>query len=271
MNHQNNRPLAKLETVPNPPSCGAQKATASAINPNIDQESELKLVVAYDDFNRGNRARYFFDGLAERFSNILTFIQRFLKFEQLAKPRAGERQPGEAAAVDIIVIVADEHADLHDLAEEWMRTWKMTSRVEGRRLLALFSTRHQENVPWDQSQSRFHQVARRTGMRFGPQTTPTSKTVCRVAGTNPRALQPSNGCRRTQRNLCDTSRSLSDTLRCAATGDTPVDPQITAVSHAIIEVMRSRQRKTFPATIPLANAGGSLSTDANQIRVSSNL
>jgi hypothetical protein len=271
MNPQNNRPLAKLETVPNSPSCGAQKATASAINPNIYQEPELKLVVAYDDFNSGNRARYFFGGLAERILNSLTFIPRFLKFEQLAKPRADDRQPEKAAAVDIIVILADAHADLHDLSEEWMRTWKMTSKMEGRRLLALFSTRHQENDRWDQSQSRLHQVARRTGMRFALQTTPTCRTVCRVAGTKPQALQSSDECRRTQRNLCDTSQSLSNTLRCGAAGETPVDPQMSAVSNAIIEVMRSRQRKTFSPTIPSANARCSLSTGAHRIRVSSNL
>jgi len=250
MNHQNNRPLANLEMAPNPPSCGAQQATASAINPNIDQESELKLIVAYDDFNSRNRARLFFERLAERFLNILTFISRFLKFEQLAKPRDRERQPGEAAAVDIIVIVADEHADLHDLAEKWLRTWQMTSRTKVRRLLALFSTRYQENDRWDQRQSRFQQVVRRTGMRFELQTTSTSRTVCRVAGTNLRAVELSDECRRSQRNLCDTRGSLNNTLRCAAAGETPVDPQMTAVSNAIIEVLRSRQCKTCAPTVP---------------------
>jgi hypothetical protein len=271
MNHQDNRALAKWRTVPKPPSCEAQKASSSAINPNFDQESELKLVLVYDDFSSGNRARYFFEGLSEKFSKILTFISSFLKSEELAKPQVFERPPRKAPAVDIIVIVADAHADLHDLAQEWMRTWKTTSRMEGRRLLALFSTRHQENDRWDQSQLRFRQVARRTGMRFELPTTRTSRTVCRVAGTNPRALQPSDECSKTLRNLSDTSRSLSNALRCNAAGETPVNPQMTAVSNAIIAVMKARQRKTFSPTIPSANVGRSLSTDSHLMPVSSNL
>jgi hypothetical protein len=271
MNPQINPALPKSWTVANPPSCKAQKAASSALNPRSNQGSEFKLVVACEDFSNVNRKRHFFERLAVRFLSILTFIPRFLKFGQLAKPRAGERQPREAAAVDIIVMVADEHADLHDLAEECLRTWKMTKRMEGRRLLALFSTRQQKSDRWNQSQSRFHQVARRTGVRFELQMSPASRTECRVAGTNPRALQSSGECRITQRNLCDTRRSLSNTSRRAAAGETPVDLQMTAVSIAIIEVMRSRQRKTLSPTIPSANAECSLSMDAHQIRFSSSL
>jgi hypothetical protein len=271
MNHQNKQPLAKLETVPNPPSGGAQKATASAMNPNIGQESELKLVVAYDDFRSGNRARNLFEGLSEKFLKILAFVPRFLKFDELAKPHVGERQPREAPAVDIIVIVADEQANLHDLAEDWMRTWKRTSRMEGRRLLALFSTHHQDKGRWDQTQSLSHQVARCNGMRFGLQKTSMSRTVYRVADTNPQALQPPDECRRTPRNLSDTGVSLNNPPRCAGAVETPVDPPMTAVSQAIIEVMRSRQRKTCPPTIPLPNARRMRSPETTRIRNSSNL
>jgi hypothetical protein len=266
MNHQINRPLAKLETVPNPPPCGAQKAPASAINPNIDQESKLKLVVAYDDFNSGNRARYFFEGLAERFLNILTFIPRFLKFEQLAKTRAGQCQPRQAAAVDIVVIVANEHADLRDLAEEWIRTWKMTGKTEGRRLLALFTTCHEENDRSNQTQSRLHQVARRTGMRFDLQAPPMPRMVRRVAEATPRALQRSDECVGKLRNLCGTNQSLRNTVRCAAAGETPVEPQMTAVSNAIIEVLRSRQWKASLPTIPLTMGRCMRSPESNRIR-----
>jgi hypothetical protein len=271
MNHQDNRALAKWRTVPKPPSCEAQKASSSAINPNFDQESELKLVLVYDDFSSGNRARYFFEGLSEKFSKILTFISSFLKSEELAKPQVFERPPRKAPAVDIIVIVADAHADLHDLAQEWMRTWKTTSRMEGRRLLALFSTCHQENDRCDQSQSRFQQVVRRNGMRFDLQATPTSRTVSPAAGTNPRAVQSSDECRRTQRRLCDTSRSLTDTLRCAAAAETPVDLHLTAVSNAIIDLLRSKQRKASPLTMPLTNGRYMRSPETNHIHISSNL
>jgi hypothetical protein len=271
MNHQNNRALAKWRTVPIPPSCGAQKATASAINPNIDQESELKLVVAYDDFRSGIRARNLFERLSERFSKIIAFIPRFLKFEQLAKPCASEREPGEAAAVDIIVIVADEHVDLHDLAEDWMRTWKMTRRTAGRRLLALFSACHEENDRRHQTQSRLQQVARRTGMRFDLRTPPMPRMIRRVAEATPRALQRLDECGGKLRNLCETSRSLSSTPRRAAAAETPVDPQMTAVSNAIIEVLRSRQRKASAPIIPLTNGKRMRAPETNQIPNSSKL
>jgi hypothetical protein len=173
--------------------------------------------------------------------------------------------------VDIIVIVADEQADLHDLAEKFTRGWKMTSGTEGRRLLALFSTCYEANDRWNQTPSRLHQAARRTEVRFDLQTPPMPRLACRVAEAAPPALQRYDECKGKPRNLCDTKQPLNNPLRCAADGETPVDSQRTAVSNAIIEVMRSRQLKTCRPTIPLANGRCMPSPGTNRIRFSSNL
>jgi hypothetical protein len=252
MNHQNNRPLAKFGTVLNPPSCRAQKATCAVISSNSDRESEFKLVVAHDDFSSANRARAFFENLVETFGEILTLIPRFLKFERLATPHVGERVARDAAAADMIVIVAYEHADLPGLVEEWMRTWESTSRIGGRRLLTLLSTSFQENCRWTRVQSRLRQLARSCGMRFVLQATAMSRTRGSAVYENPKLKQTADECRRTRSNLGDTGGLLGNTMRGAAAGGTLVDLQPTAVSNAIIEVMRLRQHKICPPTLPLA-------------------
>jgi hypothetical protein len=268
MNHENKRPLATLETVAKLPSCKTQKAS-SAINPNSDRESDLKLVVAFDGFSNRNRVRYFLQGLAEKFSKIFTVIPRLLKIEKFAKPISGENQPREPAAVDLIVVVADEQADLHDLAEECMRRWKLTSGAEGRRLLALFSSCHEANDRWNQTQSPFHQAPCRTGVRFDPQITQMPRMVFRAVEATPPALRQSDECSGKLRNPCDTDLSLNSLLRYAASGETPVDSQRTVVSNAIIEVMRSRQRKTCRSTALLSNSRCMRSPGTNRIRNSS--
>jgi hypothetical protein len=271
MNHRNNWASAKLEIIANPLSGKTQKESTLRINQNFDRGSESKLVVAYDAFSSAHRAWHLFEWLAGKASKILAFIRHFVSFDELAKAYAAEHQPGEAATVDIIAIVAKEHADLRDLAEEWTRRWKTTGRTRRSRLLVLFSTRHQENHYWAQTQLRLPQVAARTGMRFVLQATPMARMPRPVPDTNPKAAQTADEVRRTLRNVCDNSRLLKASSQRAVAVEPIADLQPTVVSKAIIDVMRFRQRKTCPPTIPSAKSRCSPSPEMSRIRVSSNL
>jgi hypothetical protein len=271
MHLQKERPRAKLGIDASSFSCRLQKEVFAAPSPNSGRGSEFKLVVAYDDFGGAACARRFFERLVESFGEFLTFIPRFLKFEELLRPRIGERLAKEAAVADMVVFVANEDGDLPDLVEEWIRTWETTTGIEGRRLLALLSTSHRENDQCTPVQWRLRQAARRAGMKFVLQATPLSKTGCGLVHANPKAGRPVKVRRRTRRDFCDTGGSSENATRCAAAGKTLARLPPTAVSNAIIEVMRSRQRETCPPTIPLANGRWMQSPETKRIRLASNL
>jgi hypothetical protein len=243
MNHQKNWPLARLGIFASPPLCKSKKVASSAINRNFDLESEFKLVVAYDDFSNANRPRVFFVALAEYLAKILAVVPRFLRVGQLAPRHTSDSVRREAATVDIIVLVAREHTDLPSLAKEWMRTWKKTGRMERRRLLALFSSSHQGDDRCAQTESNMCQIGERAGMEFLMQATQTSRMGSRIADANLKEKPSADKCRRTPCDLRVTSTPLESFRSCVAVGKTPVNLQPTAVSKAIIEVMRLRQRK----------------------------
>ncbi len=229
MHQQKKRPLAKLGAVVSSFFCGPKKKLFATTSPNAARASEFRLVVAYDDFGNGICAKTFFEGLAESFGEFFTFIPRFLKFEELLKLPVGERLAREAAVADMVVFVADEHVDLPDFVENWIQIWETPTKIEGHRLLALFSTCHRENDRVTPVQWRLRKAARRTRMKFVLQTSPLSRTVSLVGRAN------------------------------------------SAVTDAIIEVMRARQRRTSTSIIPPAGDSQVPSPKINQNRAITNL
>jgi hypothetical protein len=263
--------IANSATVASSPACKPQKETFAATRPHFGQTSEFKLVIAYDDFGNANCARWLFERLVANLGQSFTFIPRFLKFEELSRPDVGDRLAKEVGVADMVVIVAYEHTDLPDLAKEWVRAWDSTSSIKGRRLLAFLSTGHRENDQWTPVQSRLRQAARRTGMKFVLQSASPSYTGRQLAAANPIARRQVGERRRTGRNLCCVGGSLENAGRCSVSGEVSADLQPTAVTNAIIEVVRTRQRKTQPSTIPLASRGCMRSLEMNRIRIFANL
>ena len=273
MNDQKTRPSAKLSTLAIARSGKMQKARTSPTHQNFDRAAEFKLVVAYDYFSKVNWAEYLFEPLARKVRKLFTLIQRFLKFKEFSQHHAVERQPIEAAAVHIVAIVAEEQADLLNLAEQWTQRWKKAGRAEDRRLLALFSTRLKENNRWANPQARLPQFVRRTGKRFDLQATK-MPIMRRVPDTNPKATQAMHEDRKTMRSIFD--NGLDQIPRQgAASAETIVGIQLgiqsTAVSKAIIDVMRLRQRKSCSPNMRLASGRSMRLREMNRSRVSSNL
>lgn len=258
MNQQRKGPLAKWGKVENSASCKPQTA-------------EFNLVVAYDDFSNANFARTVVERLVESFGENLRFNPRFLKFEELSRPHVGERLAKEVAKANMVVIVAHEHADLPDLVDEWIRTRKTATTIEDRRLLAFISTSRQESNRWTPVQSRLRQAARRTGMRFVLQATPLSKTRCHVADAKPKAGRRGDERCETGRKFHGAGGSVESPARCAVSYGTSVNYQPTAISNAITDVMRSRQRKPCRLTMPLANGLCAPPPEMNRIPLFANL
>ena len=255
MNEQKRRWRAELGTGATSFSCMPKKKILAATSPSSDRASEFKMVVAYDHFGNGICARRFIEGLVQCFEEILTFVPRLFKFEELLRFRVGERLAREVAVADMVVFVADEYVELPDFVENWIRTWEATTRIEGHRLLALFSTSHRENDRVTPVQWRLRQAARRSRMKFVLQAAAPSKTVCRVADADSAADRQMDACRGKKRSLRSATGEAENVIPRTVAGGTIVDLPRTAVTDAIIEVMRARQARTSaPTTLPVSES-----------------
>jgi hypothetical protein len=253
MNQQKKQPPAKLATDSTALFCRPKKKIFAATSPKSDRASEFKLVVAYDDFGNGICATEFLKRLAESFGEILTFVPRFLKFEELLELRVRELLVREVAVADMVVFVADEHVTLPDSVENWIRTWETTAGIEDLRLLALFSTSHRDNDRMTPVQWRLRQAARRTGMKFVLQATPLSGRGCRVADPNPATTRQAGERRGKWRKSCSAREWPEKAVPRAIAGGMTHDLPHTAVTDAIIHVLQARRRRTSPPTCPFTN------------------
>ncbi len=253
MNQQKKQTAAKLATDATAFFCRPKEKIFAATSPKSDRASEFKLVVAYDDFGNGICAKEFFRGLAESFGEMLTFVPRFLKFEELLELRVRELLVSEVAVADMVVFVADEHVTLPDSVENWIRTWETTAGIEDLRLLALFSTSHRDNDRVTPVQWRLRQAARRTGMKFVLQATPLSGRGFRVADPNAATTRQAGEGRGKGCESCGAREWPEKALPRAIAGGMTHNLPHTAVTDAIIHVLRERQRKTSLLTFPLRN------------------
>ncbi len=271
MNHQHNLRLEGPSVDTSAASLLAQKQASPAESVSFVHDSDSKWVVSYDDFSTTNWAWRFFKGLAKRLSLILTLVPRVLRFQGVANSKLAGRPSRESTVVDIVVIVSLGPANLRELVRRWMRTWKMAERMEGCRLLALFSAGPQKGGQWAKSYSCPPQAAHCTGMNFSPQANSVWTPGSRPPGGNPKPLAAAEECRRAPRRSAGANPLLNNPMWRAVGGASLAGPAPTPVTNAIIDIMRSRQRKSCPSTGPAANSRRARSPEPHRIRISSNL
>jgi hypothetical protein len=268
MNHQHNSRLEGRSIDTSAASLPAQKPASSADSISFVHDSDSKWVVSYDDFSTTNWARRLFKSLSKRLSMILALAQRVLKFQGTAKSKVEGRPSRESTVVDIVVIVSLRPANLRELVRQWMRTWKMAEKTEGRRLLALFSAGHRKGGHRAKAYSPPLQAARRTGMNLSPQANSVWGPGSRLPERNPKPLAPAEECRRAPRRSAGANRLLGNPVRRAVGGAPLAGLAPTPVTNAIIDVMRSRQRKSCPPAGPAANLRRARLPEPHRIRIS---
>jgi hypothetical protein len=137
--------MAKLAEAAHCPARCSSKETLAPECSNSDEAQHFRLVVAYDDFANEIRAREFYGRLVESFGKTITFVPRFLKFEELSGPRVRENLAGDVAAADMPVIAAYENADLPSLAADWIQTWRVKAKRDDGTWLVLLSDNADRN------------------------------------------------------------------------------------------------------------------------------
>jgi hypothetical protein len=244
MNSDINQQPTKSKIAANPPSCPSQNEIPVASS--SDRAVEFKLVVGYDDFGNGICAKTFLRWLVENFAGIINFTPHFLKFEELFRRYVRERLARKVAVADMVVIVARGDASLPDVVEKWVRTWETSAGINGLRLLALLSSSDPGNDGWTPVQSCLRQVARRANMKFVLQATPLYVAERTLADAAPATRQEAGEGRGRKRKSCGASRWPECAVPCSVAEGTTRDLPHTAVTDAIIQVLRARQTRTSP-------------------------
>jgi hypothetical protein len=131
-----------------------------------EEVPEFKLVIAYEDFAHGQYAIKFFEWIVAKFGDLFTFIPHFLQFEELLGPQVRERITRELTDTSMVVIAANEDADLPLLVTDWLRSWETVNIGNESALVALLSFYQDNRSRRSSVRSQLERVARRTGMKF---------------------------------------------------------------------------------------------------------
>jgi hypothetical protein len=108
---------------------------SSSLAPQKDRT--FRIVIAYEDFETGQHARYVCDYLAERLAPECRFLSQMWRFDVLRIPECRESAVKGAAAADVIMISTHGVGDLPGDVKAWIELW-LRDKGDLLALVALF-------------------------------------------------------------------------------------------------------------------------------------
>ena len=91
----------------------------------------FEVVLTYQDFHCGIRAKEFFDRLVRDHGSFFRFLCHLWRFDFLSAPELSSQAIAEAVNADMIVIAARAQAELPALAKAWIERWRREPRTPG--------------------------------------------------------------------------------------------------------------------------------------------
>src|SRR5690348_17788474 len=80
----------------------------------------FEVLLAYQDFSSGIRAKEFFDRLVRDHGRLFRFLCHLWKFDVLLAPELGDQAVAEAADADMIVIATHAQTELPPAVKDWV-------------------------------------------------------------------------------------------------------------------------------------------------------
>jgi len=90
---------------------------------DLEVNPTFNVVVAYEDFETGKRAKKTYDYLAEHLGHECPFTNQMWKFDVLAVPKLRAMAAKDAAAADIIIIASHGTNPLPAEVRLWIELW----------------------------------------------------------------------------------------------------------------------------------------------------
>ena len=143
-----------------------QNLRCSSLLPRGETASaDFNVVIAYEDFETGNRARRTCDLLAETLGSSCRFSSQMWKFEILGMPKLREMAVHDAGLADIIIVSCHGSNELPAGVKTWLDLW-LEQKSETLALVALFNAPAQDPNQADGIREYLAQVARRGEMEY---------------------------------------------------------------------------------------------------------
>jgi len=125
----------------------------------------FEVLLAYQDFHSGIRAKEFFDRLVRNHGSLYRFLCHLWKFEVLAAPEFDGQAIAEALNADMIVIAPCAQAELPASVKRWIERWRHEPRSPGA-LVALLDSVKPQSAPAPTVCTYLRDIANTSQMRF---------------------------------------------------------------------------------------------------------
>ncbi len=133
-------------------------------SPDVDANPTFNVVIAYEDFETGKRAKRIYDYLAENLGHDCLFGNQMWKFDVLGIPKLREMAAGDAMMADI-VIISCHGAELPPEFKAWVELW-VAEPSHSIALVALFDYLETHEPQAKEARAYLADVAQRGQMEF---------------------------------------------------------------------------------------------------------
>jgi hypothetical protein len=108
----------------------------------IDLESHpvFNVVLAYDEYSDGIRAKEFFDALVRDHGELFQFICHLWKFDVLREPHLFEAAARDVFGADMIVLAMRQSQELPGEVKGWIEQWLPSKQADSGALVALLGS-----------------------------------------------------------------------------------------------------------------------------------
>ncbi len=144
-----------------------QNMSVLAVSDSFELNStpDFRVLLAYQDFAAGLRAKEFFDRLVQDHGGVFRFICHLWKFDLLQAPGLEDQAVAEAAKADMIVIAAHDHSTLPPTVKAWFERWLRRNRIPGA-LVALVDASDPRHGTSSEMCASLREFAERGRMKF---------------------------------------------------------------------------------------------------------
>ena len=130
----------------------------------LEGNSSLNVVIAYEDFESGKHAKRTYDFLAQNLAGQCQLHNQMWKFDVLGIPKLCEMATQDAAHADIILVSCHGSTELPEAFKTWVEGW-LDEKPRAIGLVLLFSS-HEDCLEADHIRKYAQEIARRGHMEF---------------------------------------------------------------------------------------------------------
>jgi hypothetical protein len=132
----------------------------------MDKNPPFKIVVAYEDFDAGLRAKEMLERLSQQLIPEFEVSRDVWKFELLGHPQLRKQAAREASEADMILIAARAESELLPHVTSWIDEWASNRNGRVAALVALLDQEQENENELPPLCALLQQTAERAGMDF---------------------------------------------------------------------------------------------------------